>query len=351
MPVKCASSTFCTLRARGRVYDRGIEGLDIIGDVHGCASQLRQLLGGLEYTVDPATGAYRHPRRRAVFVGDLIDRGPEQREVLQLVKAMVDCGSADIVMGNHEFNAIAYATPDPHHPGQFLRPHNDKNYAQHKEFLSQLDPADQTKYLEWFKTLPLWLDYGQVRVVHACWHEESMRAVRASCGGNRLTDERIVDAATKGNDLYRAVEILLKGPEISLEKYGAQAFWDKEGHRRKEARIRWSDAQASTLRDLADVRGAVTETGDPYPELPALEIGPEEGRTYVYTDRIPVFYGHYWFSWENHQEDWTDYAACVDFSAVADGTLVAYRWSGEPTITWENYVPHDPEVVAQSPSA
>ena len=63
---------------------------DIIGDVHGCASQLRQLLGGLEYTVDPATGAYRHPQRRAVFVGDLIDRGREQREVLQLVKAMVD---------------------------------------------------------------------------------------------------------------------------------------------------------------------------------------------------------------------------------------------------------------------
>ena len=326
-------------------------GLDIIGDVHGCATQLQQLLDRLGYTVDPASGAYRHPQRRAVFVGDLIDRGPEQREVLELVKAMVDGGSADVVMGNHEFNAIAYATPDPNRPNKFLRDHNEKNTAQHAAFLHQLDDTEREYYLDWFKTLPLWLDYGQVRVVHACWHAESMRVVENRCGGNRLTDEHIVDAATKGNDLYRAVEVLLKGPEISLTNYGQQPYLDKEGHRRTEARVRWWDPDATTLRDLADVRGVRTETKDPYPELPELEIDPHEGRTFVYIDRVPLFYGHYWRSWDNHQEDWTAYTACVDFSAVAKGPLVAYRWNGEPTITWENYVPHDPEVVAPSPSA
>jgi hypothetical protein len=265
---------------------------------------------------------------------------------------MVDGGGADIVMGNHEFNAIAYATPDPKQPNEFLRVHSEKNMSQHAAFLHQLDdPAERAFYVNWFKTLPLWLDYGQVRAVHACWHEPSMRVVQDRCGGDRLTDAHLADAATKGNDLYRAVEILLKGPEISLTKYRQEPYLDKDGHRRTEARIRWWDPQATTLRDLADVRGVRSETKGRYPELPARQIDPEDGATFVYTDDVPLFYGHYWRRWENHQEDWTAYTACVDFSAVVGGPLVAYRWSGEPTITWGNYVPHDPAVVAQSPSA
>ena len=45
---------------------------DIIGDVHGCASHLRRLLDDMGYREDDATGAYRHPDRQAVFVGDLV---------------------------------------------------------------------------------------------------------------------------------------------------------------------------------------------------------------------------------------------------------------------------------------
>ena len=64
-----------------------------------------------------------------------------------------------------------------------------------------------------------------------------------------------------------------------------------------------------------------------------------------------MIYGHYWFEWESHQEDWTDYTACVDFGAVDHGgKLVAYRWNGGPTITWRNYEPHTRDVVATTPS-
>ena len=49
-----------------------------------------------------------------MFVGDLIDRGTEQLETFQLIKAMVDAGSAQIMMGNHEFNAICWATQSAH---------------------------------------------------------------------------------------------------------------------------------------------------------------------------------------------------------------------------------------------
>ena len=55
---------------------------------------------------------WAHDERQAIFVGDLIDRGPEQIESVRIAQTMVEAGSAQIVLGNHEFNAIAYATPD-----------------------------------------------------------------------------------------------------------------------------------------------------------------------------------------------------------------------------------------------
>ncbi|MFJ9815421.1 polynucleotide kinase-phosphatase [Streptomyces sp. NPDC101151] len=70
---------------------------DIIGDIHGCASELESLLGRLGYT----DGV--HPQgRTAVFVGDLVDRGPDSPGVLRRVMSMVKSGNALCVPGNHE---------------------------------------------------------------------------------------------------------------------------------------------------------------------------------------------------------------------------------------------------------
>ncbi|MPY62260.1 polynucleotide kinase-phosphatase [Streptomyces spongiae] len=70
---------------------------DIIGDIHGCASELESLLAKLGY-VDGT-----HPDgRTAVFVGDLVDRGPDTPGVLRRVMSMVASGTALCVPGNHE---------------------------------------------------------------------------------------------------------------------------------------------------------------------------------------------------------------------------------------------------------
>ena len=75
---------------------------DLIGDVHGCADELEALLSQLGYARG-ADGAWRHPGgRRALFLGDLADRGPRVRDVLALVMAMVREGSALAVPGNHD---------------------------------------------------------------------------------------------------------------------------------------------------------------------------------------------------------------------------------------------------------
>jgi len=76
---------------------------DIIGDVHGCFAELAALLGRLDYAVDADGGSARHPcGRKALFVGDLVDRGPATPAVLRLVMGMTAEGSELSVAGNHE---------------------------------------------------------------------------------------------------------------------------------------------------------------------------------------------------------------------------------------------------------
>ena len=88
---------------------------DIIGDVHGCADELKSLLGRLGYTpITPASLepgwaniAFAHPEgRKAVFVGDLVDRGPKVVESLSIVRNMMLVGSAICVPGNHDMKLL-----------------------------------------------------------------------------------------------------------------------------------------------------------------------------------------------------------------------------------------------------
>ncbi|MBL0340920.1 MAG: metallophosphoesterase [Bacteroidetes bacterium] len=80
--------------------------IDFIGDIHGHADKLKALLTKLGYS--NKKGSYSHLERKALFVGDYIDRGPKIRETLAIVKSMVDCGNAIALMGNHEYNALCF---------------------------------------------------------------------------------------------------------------------------------------------------------------------------------------------------------------------------------------------------
>lgn len=88
---------------------------DLIGDVHGCADELEQLLARLGYVPMAMEGAdamwgeavYRHPAgRKAIFVGDLVDRGPRVLDVVRIVRNMVCDGSGLCVPGNHDMKLM-----------------------------------------------------------------------------------------------------------------------------------------------------------------------------------------------------------------------------------------------------
>ncbi|MDZ7910824.1 MAG: metallophosphoesterase [Rhodococcus sp. (in: high G+C Gram-positive bacteria)] len=156
------------------------QGVDVIGDVHGCSLSLEKLLTRMDYRCDQ--GVYRHTNRLAIFVGDIIDRGPHIREAVNIIRGMVDANCAICILGNHEFNAIAYTTvvSTPGDELQYLRHHNQRNNRLIAETLVQYAsyPEQWRSALEWFQTLPIYLDMDLFRVVHACWDHEAVNSLR-----------------------------------------------------------------------------------------------------------------------------------------------------------------------------
>lgn len=138
---------------------------DIIGDIHGQAEELEALLRKMGYK--ETGGVFAHPERKAVFLGDFIDRGLKEQRTINICRPMVESGAALAVMGNHEFNAICYATPDPLKEGEHLRLHTKPgNQKSHQAFLDEfpLGSPQHTEVIEWFKTLPVFLNLGSIRV-------------------------------------------------------------------------------------------------------------------------------------------------------------------------------------------
>lgn len=301
---------------------------DIIGDIHGHADELFQLLELMGY--ERREGLYTHRDRKAVFVGDFIDRGPQIAEVLRVVRPMIDNGHAYAVMGNHEFNAIAYHTPNARNDGQFLREHNEKNDHQHAETMRQLTADELHEAVNWFCTLPMWVDLDGIRVVHACWDGHSMNVIEQAIYEHGYVSTEFMQSATENSSpLFQAVEDVLKGKELALPE--GVSFKDRDGHDRFRVRVRWFESPAGkTFSEYA--LPAIDEVPDePVPESAAGRVTPYERSEW------PVFFGHYWLKADRPARLAAN-VACVDYSVAKHGSLCAYRWDGETELDNEKFV-------------
>jgi hypothetical protein len=303
---------------------------DIIGDVHGHALHLEALLQKLGY--QKIEGVYQHPERKALFVGDLIDRGPNQVETYRIVRSMYDAGHALVILGNHEFNAVAFATPDPDAPGEFLRKHNESNIRQHREYLHQVGQGSalHIEMIDWFKTLPAYIDDFGLRAVHACWHDASITAMQPWLDDRKaLKEDSWVIASRKGSVFYEAIENVLKGLEATLPK--GLSYLDEDGNSRRKTRTRWWLEDAKTYREALMVPSSIRERipNDPLPDSARL----------VYDRLRPAFIGHYWM--KGKPVLLNPHMACLDYSigvGTSSGSLCAYRWDGEHPLDENKFV-------------
>lgn len=288
---------------------------DIIGDIHGYASHLKNLLEKMGY--NKSKGYYSHPDedRMAIFVGDYIDRGIQEKAVIDIVRPMIENGSALGIMGNHEYNAICYATQLEN--GEYLRPHNDRNYHTHKEFLEEY-PFGSEKYndvIAWFKTLPLFLELPELRVIHSAWIQEKIDFIKPFLGKNNTLTEDLLTEVAKEGEVYKSLEFLLKGAELILPH---NQYWeDPHGLMRNTMRFNWFIKKENvTYRNCAlSIPKGV--------ELPNEEIiNPPS----LYDSNKPVFFGHYWMSGKPKMQ--TKKAICVDYSVAKGGVLTAYHYNG-----------------------
>jgi hypothetical protein len=294
---------------------------DLIGDIHGHADALLQLLRQLGYSKQK--GVYRHSERQVIFLGDFIDRGPQIRETLEIVRPMIDAGAALAVMGNHELNALAFHTPDPNKPGEHLRPHNEKNSHQHAETVRQVPADELASCLEWFRTLPLWLELDGLRVVHACWDERMISHVE----GRPVSNESLAAACRAGGELFGPVETLLKGKEARLPP--GITITDKDGQHRSSTRVRWFDDPAGHTYGSYSM-----EPVDCDLPLPVSVF--DEAAPYPPTEK-PVFVGHYWMRGQQPTL-LSPNVACVDWSVARGGFLCGYRWDGEQQLDESRFV-------------
>jgi len=315
---------------------------DLIGDIHGQYEKLTALLSKLGYQPSPLRKrkhgesravplTWKHPEgRKVIFLGDYIDRGPNVREVLLTVRGMVEEGDALAIMGNHEYNAVCYYTPDGN--GGYLRPHTERNQQQTSATrgvfeMTVLGYGEWPQWLEWMKQLPLFLDLGGLRCVHACWDVRSIQMLH----GESIADEAFLHAsATPLTQEHRAVEIILKGPELPTSE--GNLFRDKEGTYRHNIRVCWWDIKMGlTISDLVMPPGSMADEMkvDPW----VLSNLPNYS-----TNAPPVFIGHYWLPGNAPKEPLAPNIACLDFSAGLDGPLVAYRWDGEQTLSADKFV-------------
>jgi hypothetical protein len=303
---------------------------DLVGDIHGELSALERLLARLGYR--EADGRYARPAgRKLIFLGDFIDRGPDSRGVLRLVRRLLDEDLALAIMGNHEFNFVHARSRG--NDGQSLRPGKDDQIAETlASFAGHEDEIPD--WVEWMKDLPFFLDLGDLRVVHAAW----MTGDIAYLADKSLHDrEFLLESARRGSPAWAATERVLKG--VELEMPDGISFLDSNGIPRRHMRVRWwGELTGLSWQEIAFPLVQRLPEGEA--QLNGLEAFPAYG-----PDEPPVFFGHFKLVNGYPVAPQAANVATLDYGLGHGGPATAYRWSGERVLDAANFVqvtPNDP---------
>lgn len=299
---------------------------DIIGDIHGHYDLLVSLLEKLGYTEE--NGVYSHLERKVIFTGDIIDRGDKIRPTIILVRKMVEAGNAYCILGNHELNAILYETLDK--SGKYLRKRLLKYRLPLNKTLEEFknNRDELLNHIKWFRTLPIYLDLGNLRIVHGGWNDNHISLINNYTKNSQKLKKSFLKNYLTIPELKIAVNELIKGKEFVLPK--DLLLKDDRGIIRRQFRIKWwESAEGKTFQEIA--------FGNKF-ELPAYSIPKEllpQITPYPQT-APPVFLGHYCLP--KRAKIFQGNVCCVDSCVIRNQRLTAYRWNGEQILSKKNLV-------------
>lgn len=300
---------------------------DIIGDVHGHASLLKKLLVKMGY--EKKNGSYQHPSRKAIFVGDFINRGPEIKKTIRIVRAMVEEGNALAILGNHEINAIIYHLKDKQ--GSLLIKKPGKNYLALYKTINEfsMNPAEWKDTLQWLRTLPLFLDLGEIRIVHACWADEAIKIAQTIHTEGRIKKKVFRIIHKKSEDkITQSIWLLTKG--VYLRMPADLRVRNNKGVAPRMIRMEWWETPLNKTFNQLSFESKFT-----FPEYTVpSEILPE---TFPYSEESPLlFFGHYCRGAGPFIIK--DNVCCVDSCVNGSGVLSAYQWDGERQLRSEKLI-------------
>ena len=269
---------------------------NIIGDIHGHAQELKKLLKSLGYLENE--NGFHHPmNHQTLFVGDLINRGPDSPLVLEIVEKMVLNKQAKAVLGNHEFRMIQQNLLDP-------------------------DAIDSriVQFVPWIQSLPLFLDLPELRVVHAAWHIPSIEILKSKTADDKSF---IKSTLEKNSTLHKAVGAVLQGIKIPVPP--ELRYFDRFGIRRKKARVRWWEKNKLKFcgKDFLPCNKELEKKSfDAQAELSTVDYP---------RSQKPVFFGHYCLPISEPKIYGN--LVCVDGCVTCDKKLWAYHFDGTKITT------------------
>lgn len=258
--------------------------LDIVGDIHGEIDALKRLLSKLGYDLNGSLAR----NRKLVFVGDFCDRGPDSPGVIQIVKKLVESGTAVAVLGNHEMNVLTGDDKDG--SGWFFESRYSRDLPNYAPF-QKIKETEKSGVIQFLNSLPVALQRDDIRIVHASWDQDKIEQIRDIPIGyvkhyHDLWNQRIYREATRNG--------LLERYRIEKEK------WKVE--------IESEDNPPPFLHAFADYE-SLQHTHNPFKVLTSGFEAPSQqaffsGNRWRFSDRlpwwndydqdIPVVIGHYW---------------------------------------------------------
>ena len=300
---------------------------DIIGDVHGYAQPLKSLLKELGYK--KTNGTWSHPERKVIFAGDFLNRGPQIRKSVRMVRKMVESGNALAILGNHEINAIIAGIDDK--KGNPLVSPPLKNFISVLKTINAFSKYGEEwkSHLKWLRTLPLFIEMDGIRVIHACWNEEAVAYIKNNIPEGKIP-KKVFRKIHKHPDSELAENIwhITKGLQIHMP--GDLKIINNKGVSPRSFRMKWWDCpNGKTFKEISfESKYELPPYTVPEEILPECESYPENAPI--------VFFGHYC----RHSGPFIirPNVCCVDSCVTGTKVLTAYRWEGEKELRQTNLI-------------